>query len=113
MEEHQQHDRRVHQRQRQHVLRRAVGPALDDRVAAALGGAQLDPVQIVAVGRQLEDADRGADDQVGGDGRFPGTVGCDHGAIMADGAALGLSMFICFTRKLCLKLQKVEGYKMY
>ena len=67
------------QRRRRHVSRAAIGRAAHDHVAAALVGPAFGPIDVRAVKADLPQPHRAGEDQVGGDGRFPGTVGrYDH-----------------------------------
>ena len=63
---------------RGHVLAPAHLRPTDNDVAAAFLRAALNPVDVVAVGAGLRQADCAAKQQVGGDGGFPGTVGSDR-----------------------------------
>jgi len=54
-------------------LDRAVGAAAAQGDAPAFRGPRFGPVDRVAVARDLTEADRFADDQIGGDRRFPGS----------------------------------------
>ena len=65
------------ERRRGHVVHGAVQGAAHDHVAAAVGGTRLHPVHVVAVELDRPQAHRVLDDQIGGDGRLPRTVGCD------------------------------------
>ncbi len=54
----------------------AIGGAAHDGIATALHGAAFEPVDVFAIDGNFQQGDRLGGDEVGGDGGFPGAVGC-------------------------------------
>ena len=91
----------VHERARAHARGRDVGDLAvrrpsDDHVTAVLQRAQFHPVQALAHTLRPHDAHAAFSDELRGDGRAPGTVGCDGGARGGHAGRAGcISAFLC------------------